>query len=115
MGAPWGFAVQNGVGHCCTLTTKDVVLPWITAVVGSGRLATMSQPVGSRPQASPANPTVRFLCSPDGVVDNQGDPVCSIASASILPLTTGGPDAGWLPDSVTANAWLNWVSAPGAN
>ena len=114
LGAPWGFGVQPGQGHCCNITTKPLVIPWVTAV--AQRLEPMpNTQLAVASTAAPVSPTVRFQCSPDGTVDSYGQNDCKFSSASLLPSATGGPDPAWLPDSATANAWLNWVLNPGKN
>ncbi len=116
-GAPWGFGVQNNTAHCCTLSTRDVMIPWVKALVEpleSG--AVLTGAVEPKAQASaPVVPTVRFLCYTDGYYDSYGESNCWIPSASILPSTTGGPEAGWLPNADAAAAWLKWVNSPGTN
>lgn len=115
VGAPWGFAVQNGTGHCCTDSSKSLLIPWVTAIMQG---QTTSSPTGQavlKAQTVPVSPTVRFLCSPDGITDGQGSTNCHISSESVLPATSGGPDSAWLPDATTAAAWVNWVSNPATN
>ena len=124
-GAPWGFGVQNNTGHCCTLSTRDLMIPWVTALMqplltpgtpfttGTARLATAS-PVNWAAQAA-QGPTVRFYCYTDGYQDSYYEDNCWIPSASILPVTTGGPESAWLPDAASADAWLKWVTSPGTN
>ena len=29
---PWAYAVQNATDHCCNLSTRNLILPWIQAV-----------------------------------------------------------------------------------
>ncbi len=100
-GAVWAYGVQPGVGHCCTLSTRAVVLPWIKAVAAG------SDGAGVRSY---------FVCSPDGVTDDQGETDCSFSAASLVR-GAGLPreQNGWLPDSTTAAAWLQWVSVPTAD
>ncbi len=114
-GAPWAFAVQNMTDHCCTLTTRDVTLAWITALLQAQTTTGSSGQTVLTAPASPAPPTVRFLCNPNGVVDAQADTNCQFASASLLPSITGGPTAGWLPNATAATAWLTWVTNTGTN
>lgn len=116
-GAPWGFGVQNNTGHCCTLSTRDVMIPWVTALVEpleSG--TTITIPAAAQALASsPVVPNVRFYCYTDGYYDSYGESNCWIPSASVLPVTDGGPEAGWLPNTAAADAWLTWVTSPGTN
>lgn len=114
-GAPWAFAVQNQTAHCCTLTTRNILITWVTALlhaqttVGANGQAVLNVPT------SPAPPAIRFLCAANGIVDAQEDTNCQFASASILPSTTGGPTASWLPNAAAATAWLSWVTNTGTN
>ena len=122
-GAPWGFGVQNHTGHCCAASTRDVTIPWVTALVTP--LQVPEPPPAPAPSVAPsqinwaqvaaAGPTVRFLCYTDGYYDSYGESNCWIPSASILPSTAGGPQAGFLPDAASAAAWLKWVTSPGTN
>lgn len=120
--APWGFGVQNHTGHCCAASIRDVMIPWITALAQPLESASAGSPT-SQAASGPVNwqgiaaqaPTVRFLCYTDGFYDAYYQYNCWISSASILPSTAGGPQAAWLPDAATANAWLKWVTNPGTN
>ncbi len=123
-GAPWGFGVQNHTGHCCTLSTRDVMIPWVNALVApleKGATIPTNPTIASlgfQAQAQSGGavlPTVRFLCYTDGFYDSYGEADCWIPSASILPSTVGGPEAGWLPNADAADAWLKWVTSPGTN
>src|SRR5579875_1257579 len=115
MGAPWGFGVQNNTGHCCTLSTRDVMIPWVTALLQTQTVMSAAGTATLKPQSAAASPAVRFLCYTDGYYDAQGESNCFIYSASVLPSTAGGPQAGWLPDAATSQAWLSWVTSPGTN
>ncbi len=123
-GAPWGFGVQNHTGHCCTLSTRGVMIPWVTALVEpleKGATVPVAAPARVEVQARTETqsggvvPTVRFLCYTDGYYDSYGESNCWIPTASILPSTVGGPEAGWLPNADAADAWLKWVTSPGTN
>lgn len=125
-GAPWGFGVQNHTAHCCTDSTSSVMVPWVTALVqplestttGTGSAAAAAAPgapVNWVAAAAASGPNTRFLCYTDGYYDSYGESNCFIYSASLAPSTDGGPQAGWLPDSASANAWLQWVLSPGTN
>jgi dienelactone hydrolase len=123
-GAPWGFGVQNHTGHCCAASAKNLFIPWVTALVQPLETGATATPSTQSSVALPANPrdasgavlpTVRFLCYTDGFYDAYFEYNCWIPSASILPSADGGPQAGWLPDAASANAWLKWVMSPGTN
>lgn len=114
-GAPWAFAVQNTTDHCCTLTTRSLMIAWITALLQAQTTTGANGQAVLHAPASPAPPTVRFLCQPNSIVDAQGDTNCQFSSASLLPSTAGGPTPSWLPDSQVAAAWLSWVTNTGTN
>lgn len=114
-GAPWAFAVQKATAHCCTLTTRDLLIAWVTGLLQTQTTTGANGQTVLNAIPLPAPPTVRFLCSPNGVIDAQHDPNCQFASASILPSTAGGPTASWLPNSAAATAWLAWVTNAGTN
>lgn len=98
LGARWGFAVQNESLHCCTMSTRGVIVPWIAAMVnGAGALS---------------NAGVRsyFSCVRDGGLDDGGQTDCRIEGASITGASPTATDTGWLPDATTAEAWLAWVT-----
>lgn len=103
LGARWGFAVQNGSPHCCTMSTRGVIVPWIAAMVnGAGALS---------------NAGVRsyFSCVHDGGTDDGGLTDCEMVGASITGGSVATTDTGWLPDAATAEAWLAWVTNPRMN
>ena len=106
-GAPWSWGVQNHVGHCCTLTTRPVMLPWIAATVGmrltaAGTLAPVPGATGR---------LANFTCSPDGVEDSGSQENCSFTAANLLADGSGRKTAkAWLPDDATAQNWLAWVT-----
>ncbi len=108
-GAPWAYAVQNGTGHCCTLSTRDLVLPWISA------LAKSSTGTDVAARAAQAGTPSWFVCAPDGVKDSQGETDCRFTAAGLGPETGVAETSGWLPDGATAAAWLAWVTSPGTN
>jgi dienelactone hydrolase len=116
LNAPWAFAVQNGVGHCCNLSTRDVILPWMAAVLTAAPAAGPTQSTSSA-SSNRANGTPgSFVCSPDGIVDAQGDVNCNFTSAAIGPTGSSSSEiAGWLPNSQSANAWLSWVKKASGN
>jgi hypothetical protein len=105
-GAPWNWGVQNGVGHCCALTTVPVILPWISAVAGARLSASGTlQPVGQN-----SGLYTTFTCTPSGVEDVTGYENCSFTAAAVLPAGASRPPAGgWLPNSGSAAEWLKWV------
>ena len=117
-GAPWGFGVQNHTGHCCTLSTRDVMIPWVTAFVQpleTGATVSIPNPKAQQGGGGAVVPNVRFFCYTDGFYDAYGESNCWMPTASILPSTTGGPQAGWVPTGDAADAWLKWVTSPGTN
>lgn len=116
--APWGFAVQNGFGHCCNLSTRDIFLPWMTAVLAAASQSAAASTQSTSAASSNASNGVlgNFLCSPDGIVDAQGQVDCHFTSASVgSPGSSSNEIAGWLPNSQSADAWLTWVKRASAN
>jgi hypothetical protein len=104
-GAPWGYAVQHGVGHCCAITTKPLILPWIAVVttlrISNGDLAAVPLGMGV---------FNHFTCAPNGIEDVTGYENCTFTAASLIPAGSSIAGAqGWLPDATTAAAWLQWV------
>ncbi len=105
-GAPWGRAVQPGVGHCCAISTKPVILPWIAAVAtlrlgNSNQLENFSQAMGV---------FTNYTCTPNGIWDVTGYQDCQFTAASLIPGGSSIANAqGWLPDAATGMAWLKWV------
>lgn len=122
-GAPWAFGAQNHTAHCCTASIRDLMVPWVSALVqplvpaatGTSSAAQMTPTINWAAQAATDGPTVRFWCYTDGFYDAYGEADCFIYSASLLPSTSGGPQAAWLPDAASADAWLTWVTSPGTN
>ena len=103
MGARWGFGVQNVTAHCCTLSTRKIILPWISSIATGGAAA------------SNAGRTTYFNCVLDGYQDGQGLVDCSLHGASITTPLLPGENTGWLPDDATAAAWLAWVTNTALN
>ena len=115
MGAPWGFGVQNGTGHCCTDSTSSLLIPWVTAVMTEYTVPSTTGSVTLRPNIGPVAPTVAFTCSYDHQSDVLGEGDCSLTSVSILPAMNGGVITAWLPDATVAHAWYAWVTNPTTN
>ncbi len=102
VGAPWAYAVQNDTGHCCNLSVKPLMIPWIRAI------ATLRTP------AAPGE-LVSFHCTPDGVKDSYGLTDCRFTSAGPGVPMSPEEESGWLPDSLSVGAWLAWVTGTGTN
>ena len=104
--APWALAVQPGVAHCCAISTKPLILPWISAVVSlrldnSSELATVPLAMGV---------FNNYTCAANGYRDVTGYENCSFTAASLIPAGSSIAGAqGWLPDASTGAAWLQWV------
>ena len=109
IGAPWAFAAQNGTDHCCTLSTRPLMLPWITAIVS----------LTQKPTLMPASGALAtFNCTANAVIDSMGEADCAITSPIAVPFTTSPANpAGtiWTPDQPTLNAWMAWVTNSGRN
>ncbi len=105
-GAPWGRGVQPGVGHCCAISTKPLILPWITAITRL-RLGDSNQ---FSNVSSAGGVFTNYTCTPNGIWDQTGYQDCTFTAASTI--ATGDSTAGaqgWLPDATTGAAWLKWV------
>jgi hypothetical protein len=104
--APWTRAVQHGVGHCCALSTKPLILPWIAAVTAV-RLSNTNE-LATVPLAMGVFDT--YTCTPNGLEDATGYENCTFTAAALIPSGSSIANAqGWLPDATTAAAWLQWV------
>lgn len=105
-GALWAYAVQPGVGHCCNITTRPMILSWLPAVVsargGPGTLRSLAEASGI---------SASFVCTPDGPTDAQGDKDCSFTAATITGSALPSGQSAWLPDRAAAQAWLSWVNS----
>jgi len=113
-GAFWGFGVQNQTGHCCNLSTRGIIVPWMQAVMsGDEAPAVRGNASSNRTQAAVSNSN--FVCTKNGIVDAQHDTNCSFTAASVGKSTSSSEAAGWLPDPASENAWLTWVTNPGTN
>ncbi|MGI4827374.1 MAG: hypothetical protein ACRYFU_04160 [Janthinobacterium lividum] len=115
MGAPWGFGVQNATGHCCTDSTRSLLIPWVTAIMQDYTVPSATGQAALRTGLNSLAPTVQFTCSFDGFIDVLGEGNCLLVSVSVLPVSAGGLVTAWLPDSSTTDAWVNWVTNPDTN
>jgi hypothetical protein len=108
--APWAYAVQNDTGHCCNLSTRRIILPWIQDIA---RLHPTPPGMADSPPLA-AGTMANFICTADGVRDAQNQTDCSFTAASL-----GAPppheDSGWLPSQTAGAAWLVWVTNPETN
>lgn len=100
---PWAYAVQNGIGHCCTLSTRSVILPWIQAIMATSTTTKVETSSGVLSY---------FVCSPDGIQDGQGETDCSFTFAGLTQQLTNARagNTGSLPNQAAAQAWLTWVT-----
>lgn len=117
-GAVWGFGVQNHTDHCCTLSTRDVMIPWVTALTPAAPAAVAGSasvtPVMYKAFTIPSTPNVSFTPYTDGWPDSAGELDFWIPVAAPSPFV-GGPVQAWVPDAATAAAWYKWVTSPGTN
>ena len=117
-GGVWNLGVQNHTDHCCTLSTRDLVIPWVTALTPATTVVT--SPVSAVRAVTypsftiPSPPNVSFLTYTDGWPDDQGELDFWIPTAAMSP-SGGGPTQGWVPNAATADAWYKWVTSPGTN
>ena len=105
-GAPWAFAIQPRVGHCCTSTAAPILIAWMRSVI-----PLRQSPTGTPTTVDPAlGEHGAFTCTPDGVIDGRGYTDCQFTAAAALtsPQDTNPTDA-WLPDPAFAQAWLSWT------
>ena len=106
-GAPWAFAVQPGVGHCCTFTATPILIAWMRSVI----------PMRQSPTDTPTALDLTlgghgtYTCTPDGVIDGRGYTDCQFTAAASLtaPPQSSDPTTAWLPDPTFAQAWLSWT------
>ena len=105
-GAPWAFAVQPGVGHCCNAYAAPILVAWTRSVI----------PLRQSPTdiATAVDPALgghgTYTCTPDGVTDGRGYTDCQFtAAAALTSPQTPNPTAAWLPDPAFAEAWLSWT------
>ena len=115
MGAPWGFGVQNATGHCCTDSTRSLLVPWITAIMQDYTTTSTTGQAVLRTGLNSLAPSVQFTCNYDGFADVLGEGDCAFVSVSILPASAGGLVTAWLPDATVADAWYAWVTDPNTN
>ena len=110
--APWAYGVQNATQHCCNLSTKSVILPWIQAIAAANAPAA---PLSST-RLVDAGTISHFACTPDGVADSSGEVDCRFTEASLGNTTsTASQESGWLPDQASGAAWLSWVTSAQTN
>ena len=114
-GAPWTFAVQPRVGHCCTVSVSPLLVAWMSSVVplrlrSAGGLAVVSEAASLRGQ---------FTCTPDGVQDGMGYSDCAITSAKVEAAAASAdstaaatPSTAWLPTASFGSSWLQWIAVP---
>ena len=107
--APWAFGVQHATDHCCSLSTRALVLPWIAAI------AATKNPLPSGVAALPSATYATFTCTPNQTNDIFGNTNCDFSAAAVQlnPPTLG--TYGWLPDAASGAAWQTWVLSPGTN
>ncbi len=109
-GAPWGFASQHDLNHCCVDSTASLLNPWIHAIFTEETTARPDGTVVLKPPTLPAPATVAFQVTVDGSFDVFGWQDFYFGSYSLLPSTSGGPYFAWLPDAATTQAWIDWTT-----
>lgn len=104
--APWAFAVQPGLTHCCTLTSKSILLAWMRSVLPM-RASMLAEPLTVAAQAGSSG---HFQCALDGIIDANGYGDCAFTGISVSAATPGtDPSAAWIPDAAFGAAWSAWV------
>lgn len=113
LGAPWLFATQNNVGHCCTSDAKDLILAWLDAIL-SKRLQKATADL--TPIRRSDGYYAFFRKDPTGTLDsgnritsNAKDPTFQRSeSAAQTNLDAGG----YLPSRKTALEWQSFANRP---
>ena len=116
-GAPWGFASQHALNHCCVDSVAPILIPWMSAIFTEYTAAQTNGLVALKSLNAPAAPVVAFQIASDGSFDPFGYQDFFFGLASILPSADGAaePFQAWLPDQASAQAWLTWVTNPNGN
>ncbi|MGI4826846.1 MAG: hypothetical protein ACRYFU_01440 [Janthinobacterium lividum] len=107
--ALWAYGVQHATDHCCSLSTRSLVLPWMAALAGVGGNTLMN------PGAFPSSVYGLFTCIQNTTVDVFGQTNCVISAASLETSMLASSRYGWLPDMASGRAWLAWVLNPVTN
>jgi dienelactone hydrolase len=114
LGAPWLFATQNDVGHCCFFDDgKDLILSWLDGVLRNrlhkvnGGLATIHKTDGYY---------ALFRKTPTGIRDS-GNLITSNALNLTFQRSDRAPQgtlkaAGYLPSRKAASEWLSFANRP---
>ncbi len=110
-GAIWAYGVQKDAGHCCNLSTRRLIIPWIEGIL---QLRTPAVTTGGAALPQNAGAVGSFVCSPDGTVDALGDEDCKFSYAALVTPSAARQTA-WFPDQRTANAWVRWVTNNSTN
>ena len=108
-GAPWAFGVQRATDHCCSLSSRPLVLPWLSSIAA----AHAAPPLGAVAAFSPSYST--FICVANRTVDIFGNSNCEIKNAEVQGSAPAAGLYNWFPDVVTAVAWTSWVQSPTTN
>lgn len=109
-GAPWIFLVQNGVGHCCVINVKALILEWLNEIIkvrepsSADVLLKMDDRKG----------WVGFIHLCDTAQrDGKAQPLWYVCSASVQPTDHAAPSdqqvAGWFPTRKLAQDWLAFI------
>ncbi len=109
--APWAFILQNRSPHCCTANVRDIMLPWLEAVLerrqapSDGTLRSMDQHRG----------WLLFLKTREtDTTDSFGLKTSNAIAAKIRSSLTpdvpkGWQIAGWVPNRRIAKEWLSFI------
>ena len=109
LNAPWAYGVQHATDHCCSLSTRPLVLPWITALSTTGGTLPLN------PATFSASVYGVFACVGNTTMDVFGNTNCEISAASLQTAKPASSPYGWLPDKSSGDAWLAWVLNPATN
>ena len=105
-GAPWAFAVQPGMPHCCVLTSAPILYAWLKSVVPARQGGGAAGPFAIDTTEALAG---TYTCTPDGFEDWRGYTDCGFTAAKVGPPAAGAGVPAWIPDGTFGDAWLRWV------
>jgi dienelactone hydrolase len=109
-GAPWIFLVQNGIGHCCVINAKALILEWLNEVIK------LREPSTSKPlrKMGGRKGWIGFIRPCEAVQrDGKGQLLWRVCGASVQPADHTAPDdeqvSGWFPTRKLAQDWLAFI------
>jgi hypothetical protein len=108
-GAPWVFAIQNDVPHCCAVNAERLMLLWLDVIIEQ-----------RRPSANtPLKPMQRrhgwlaFIKTKGTETKAWTHPTSAVVDSIVQPENEPAPPgylaAGWLPTSQIAREWIRFT------